>query len=171
MEAFYLVCGARRPQLKRNPLGGATNIGAEVGLVKLLLFPAAILATAPLACRGEPAPLRGLSGITRVEVHAVSRHLAESGLIIMDSLRLKAIAKALDNQDHGWHGSDWGTPPAGDLQADFFRGDSLVGVLWVGSEFIAERGAGERLLKNISSSTEAQIRHLLDSRISPLKSS
>ena len=25
MEVLYLVCGARRPQLKRNPLGGGTN--------------------------------------------------------------------------------------------------------------------------------------------------
>ena len=25
MEAIYLVCGARRPQLKRNPLGGTTT--------------------------------------------------------------------------------------------------------------------------------------------------
>ena len=167
MEAIFLVCGAGGPQLKRNPLGGASSISVEVGLAKLLLLLTAALATAPLACHGEPSPLRSLSGVTRVEVHATRRDLAESGLILMDTLRIKAIAQALGNQDHGWHGSHWETPPAGDLQADFFRGDSLVGVLWIGSQFIAERGNRERLLKDIDSGTEAQLRQLLDTRAHP----
>jgi len=37
MEALYLGCGARRPQLKRDPLGGATMVYLTVHLAFSML--------------------------------------------------------------------------------------------------------------------------------------
>ena len=130
-------------------------------------IPAIALVIAVLACNREPAPLQGLSGITRVQIRTYGPQLPSSTFVLTDPLRLNAITQALDTEPPGWHGSDWETPPAGDLSVEFFRADSLVGVLWVGQEFLAERGAGPRLLKNISPQREAQIRHLLDPHLVP----
>ena len=96
-------------------------------------------------------------------------HPGDSTVSLTDSLRLEAIADALNQEHDGWHGS-WHTQPAGDSSVQFFRGDSSIGVLWVGPQFLAERGIGPRLLKQISSRTEDLLRQLLDPR-RPLSSS
>jgi hypothetical protein len=56
MEALYLVCGARRPQLMRDSLGCAE--GSPLLHVSLLLARSTILAAAVVACRPST-PLQG----------------------------------------------------------------------------------------------------------------
>ena len=121
-----------------------------------------LVLTALAACRGEPSPLGALSGITKAEVLSRIGHSPESvdTATITDSLQLEAITILLNQENGGWHGS-WHTQPAGDLRVQFFRGDSSVGLLWVGPEFLAERASGSRLLKRVSPETERQLRRLL----------
>ena len=68
MEAIYLVCGARRPQLKRNPLGciqGPMNTPPSV-VAALLLTSLGI----GFACGSAPAQIREISGCYAVTVGA-----------------------------------------------------------------------------------------------------
>ena len=122
-----------------------------------LLVPAVFILGA--SCRGTPPPLGTLASITRADVRKM--HPGDSAVSLTDSLRLQAIADALNQEHDGWHAS-WHTQPAGDLSVQFFRGDSSLGVLWIGPQFLAERGTGPRVLKQISSRTEGRLRHLLD---------
>lgn len=115
-----------------------------------------------VGCRGAPPPLGRLAGISRVEVR-VGPHFTHPGFALTDPRRLAAIATVLNRQEDGWH-AGWATQPAGDLSVQFFRNDSLLGVLGVGPRFLAEAGKGPRLLKEISTETERQLRDLFDPR-------
>ena len=126
------------------------------------LSSAGLLALTTIACRGEPSPLGTLHGITRAKVVARIGTSPEYGdtLSLRDPLSLDAISTVLNRERDGWH-SSWHTQPAGDVRVEFFRGDSSVGLLWIGPQFIAERRDGQRLLRQISRQTELQLRQLL----------
>lgn len=129
-------------------------------LIRLLLPPAAILIIATASgCHREHPPLGFLSGVTRVKVMVNYGH-GDSTVILTDPRRISAITDVVNHETDGWH-DVWDTQPAGDLAAQFFRRDSSLGVIWIGPQFLAERGRGPRLLRKISASTEIQLRHLL----------
>jgi hypothetical protein len=130
-------------------------------LTKTLLPRAAIVAIATVfACRHEPPPLGRLSGVTRVEVRP-NYGRSDSTVVLTDPTRITAIINAVNDEDGSWH-DVWDTRPAGDLAAQFFRRDSSLGVLWIGPQFIAERGKGPWRLTSVSSATEAQLRRLFN---------
>jgi len=102
-------------------------------------------------------PLTDLTGITLVSVRSPSGVSAYS---IHDPARISQITTKLSTQNAGWHDS-WHTQPAGDVTALFYRDTSLVAVLWVGPGFLAARGHGPRVLRDIDTTDEQQIRKLL----------
>jgi len=114
------------------------------------------------SCMAErrPSPLGDLTRITRLEV-ASPGQTAHTFELPADSLRIAMFAEAVRTHQSGWEGT-WHTLPAGDLTVSLFRDSTLVGVLWLGSEFLAARGAGESLLTRITRTDEIHLRALLN---------
>ena len=60
----------------------------------------------------------------------------------------------------GWY-RPMDTPPGGDLTIALYHDTTLVGVVWVGTDFIAARGDGERLLHRVPGTEELAWRTLV----------
>jgi len=56
VEALYLVCGARRPQLKRDPLGSRTTNRTVTAMAHRTQLSLVIIVISQLACAGGSAP-------------------------------------------------------------------------------------------------------------------
>jgi hypothetical protein len=67
VEAIYLVCGARRPQLKRNPLGGMTQHGTKAPEDRALSAPESHL-LGWLLDHGKPAAQQYLGQAVAIRV-------------------------------------------------------------------------------------------------------
>ena len=105
-------------------------------------------------------PLGDLTGVTRIEVSSRGQpgyafHLPG------DSLRIAMVVEAVRSRESGWQRTRH-TLHAGDLTVSFLRDTALLGVLWLGSEFLAARGASETLLTNINRTNEIHLRALLN---------
>ena len=108
----------------------------------------------------RPSPLGDLSGVTRIEVskggqrtHAFQRPT--------DSLRIAWVVEAVRSHRSRWERT-WHTLPSGDIAISFIRDSVLVGVVWVGSEFLVAGGTDEKLITNISRVDEAHLRALVN---------
>ena len=108
----------------------------------------------------RPSPLGDLSDVTRVEVSSRGEP-AHAFQLPADSLRMAMVTDAVRSHRSGWQRSSH-TLPAGDVAISFIRDTALVGVLWLGSEFLVARGSGEALLTNISRTEETHLRALLN---------
>lgn len=124
-------------------------------------FLVALLAMAALSC-GEknPAPLAQLGYITRAQVQRDSQDFT---FPVTDSTRLTHLAALLRSVPPGWDGPIE-SPPATDLTAVLWRGDTIVGVVWVAPQRLAEQGRGVRSVftRRISRQLETQLRALID---------
>lgn len=108
-----------------------------------LLF---VLLTLPFACgRSQPFPLTDLGGVTRIEVR--TRVDAESPHVIEDSARISNVVATLRATPSGWERSPV-TLPAGDAAAVFYRDTTVVGVVWLGENFIVARGREGALIRS-----------------------
>ena len=123
------------------------------------LLVAGVLA-ASCVTEGRPTPLNDLSGVTRIEVSS-GGHRTHTFQLPADSLRLAMLVEAVRSHQSGWERTRH-TVPAGDVAVSFLRDSALLGVLWVGPEFLAARGTGETLLTNISRVHEIHLRALLN---------
>lgn len=107
----------------------------------------AMAATLSLAaCSGEPSLLSDIPIITRAEVR---RPRPDSIVMLTDSARIGALTTLIRESPRGWY-KPLDTPPGGDVTVVLFHDTTQVGVVWVGSNFIAARGKGERLLHRIT---------------------
>lgn len=105
-------------------------------------------------------PLGDLTGVTRIEVSR--RGQPRYGFHLPgDSIRIAMVVEAVRSHESGWERTRQ-TLPAGDLTVSFFRDTTRLGVLWLGSEFLAARGAGETLLAHTSRTSEIHLRALLN---------
>ena len=108
----------------------------------------------------RPSPLGNLADVTRIEVSSRGQP-AHSFQLPADSLRITMITEALRSRRSDWRRS-WHTLPAGDVTLSFIQDTALVGVVWLGREFLVARGSGEAVLTNITRTDEIHLRALLN---------
>ena len=96
--------------------------------------------------RSRPLPITGLNTVTRIEV---SERGTESRHVIDEPLRVARVVAALQTLRSGWEKSTV-TLPSGNASAVFYRDSSLVGVIWLGSNFVVAGGQGEKLIRSTS---------------------
>jgi hypothetical protein len=116
--------------------------------------------TSSCVTKDKPSPLGDLSDVTRIEASSGGQP-AHTFQLPADSLRIAMISEAVSSHQSGWQRT-WHTLPAGDIAVSFIRDTTLVGVVWLGSEFLAARGTGETLLMNITRADEIRLRALLN---------
>jgi hypothetical protein len=124
-----------------------------------------LLAHTALACSKPPAPLAQLQGLTRVYVQRDSEDFT---FPITDSVRLTQLATVLRAIPEGWDGPIEPLSSAA-LTAVLWRGDTILGVVWVTPRRVAEQGRGVRAVftKRITPQVETQLRALLDPAAAP----
>ena len=105
----------------------------------------AALVVATVACaRGRPLPLTDLDAITRITVRS---RTADTDHVIRDPRRIRNVVRAVRSLDNGWEKS-WHTLPAGSVAALFYHDTTLVGVLWIGPDFVIARGDSVTLIRS-----------------------
>lgn len=82
---------------------------------------------------------------------------------VTDSARLIELVALLRTVPGGWDGPIK-APSATELTAVLWRGDSIMGVVWVAPQLLAEQGTGVRSVftRRISGQLETQLRALID---------
>lgn len=125
----------------------------------------AVLLAPVIGCGGAPAPLLHSAAFQRPGVITrirVSDDHFDDTFSITSPQRIAAVVAALPRESRGWDNASFETPPSGDMSAAFLQSDSIVGVLWIGHGFVAERGDSARLLHDISAEAEHRLRAVLD---------
>jgi hypothetical protein len=106
------------------------------------------------ACTGSRAlPLVQLDGITRIEVRN-PRGTTNAHVIVAPEQIQRAVA-AVRSLDSGWE-QPTTTLPAGDVAVLFYRDTVVVGVVWLGRDYIIARGTERPLIRSLG--TEEWIR-------------
>jgi predicted small lipoprotein YifL len=121
----------------------------------------ALLAMSALACgKKNPAPLAQLGPITRAQVQRDSQDFT---FPVTDSARLTALGALLRAVPAGWKGPIE-SPSSTELTAVLWRGDTIVGVVWIAPQLLAEQGRGVQTVftRRISRELETQLRTLID---------
>ena len=82
---------------------------------------------------------------------------------VTDSARLVGLVALLRTVPEGWDGPIESPSPS-ELTAVLWRGDSIIGVVWVAPQLLAEQGTGARSVftRPISRQLETQLRVLID---------
>lgn len=121
----------------------AAHTHSRLILPRPLLF---VLLTLPFACRrSQPFPLTDLGGVTRIEVR--NRIDADSAHVIRDPTRISKVVATLRATASGW-GRSPVTLPAGDVAAVFYRDTTVVGVVWLGKNYMVARGSDGALIRS-----------------------
>jgi hypothetical protein len=110
------------------------------------------------ACAQQPSPLAGLANVTSVRVMA-SRFGADSTRTFTDPTtlrRFQTLATARGDWKATWH-----TPPAGELRAAFYHDSTYLGVVAIGADFVAARGASGERFRSIADAERSTIALLL----------
>jgi hypothetical protein len=87
-----------------------------------------------------------LGGVTRIEVRNPVG--ADTAHVITDPERVQRAVDAVRALRSGWDKS-WHTLPAGQVAALFYRDTVLVGVLWLGQNYVMARGRGDPLIRHV----------------------
>jgi hypothetical protein len=119
-----------------------------------------LLGAAACLMENKSSPLGDLADVTRIEVSKAGEPPHAFGLPA-DSFRIAMVVEAVRAHDSEWRKS-WHTLPAGELTVHFMRDSALLGVLWLGPEFLVARGAGEPLLTSIGRVEETHLRALFN---------
>jgi len=97
------------------------------------------------ACGGRRLPLTELGRVTRIEVRNPVG--ADTAHVITDPQRVQRAVDAVRALRSGWDTS-WHTLPAGQVAALFYQDTLLVGVLWLGQNYVMARGRGTTLIRH-----------------------
>jgi len=107
----------------------------------------ALLSTLALSCmRSRPLPLSNLDAVTRIEVRNPVG--ADSAHVITGADRIARVVAALHAMDSGWEQSAV-TLPAGDAAAVLYRDTVVIGVVWLGRNYLIARGSDRALIRSV----------------------
>jgi hypothetical protein len=98
----------------------------------------------PSCVRSRPLPFSNLDGVSRIEVRNPVG--ADSAHVITGADRVAKVLAALHAVDSGWE-QPTVTLPAGDAVAALYRDTVLIGIVWLGRDYLIARGSHRALIR------------------------
>ena len=119
-----------------------------------------LLSTLQLSCmRSGPLPIGHLDAVTRIEVSNPVG--ADSAHVIAAPDRVAKVVAALRAVDSGWEQSAV-TLPAGDVAAVLYRDSAVIGVVWLGRDYLIARGSDRALIRHARADELAHLADVLE---------